>query len=59
VVAPRLASTSGDVDWLLALGKRLTPGSYRVLVLARDTAGNVSELPLRRTSLVNVGPSRR
>ena len=55
----RLASTSGDVEWLLALGKRLTPGTYRVLVLARDTAGNVSELPLRRASLVKVGPSRR
>ena len=55
----RLASTSGDVEWLLALGKRLTPGSYRVLVRARDTAGNVSELPLRRASLVKVGPSRR
>ena len=54
----RLASTSGDVEWLLDLGKRLPRGSYRVLVRARDTAGNVSELPLRRASLVKVGPSR-
>ena len=55
----RLASTSGDVEWLLDLGKRLPAGSYRVLVRARDTAGNVSELPLRRASLVKVGASRR
>jgi len=54
----RLASTSGDVEWLLDLGKRLPRGSYRVLVRARDTAGNVSDLPLRRASLVKVGPRR-
>jgi hypothetical protein len=55
----RLTSTSGNVRWLAGLGKRLQPGTYRVLVRARDTAGNVSELPLRRSSLARVRPSRR
>ncbi len=55
----RLAATSGDVQWLLALGKRLPPGTYRVLVRAEDTKGNKSALPLGRDSLVKVRPSRR
>ena len=55
----RLASTSGDVEWLLALGRRLPPGTYRILVRARDIEGNVSELPLQRASLAHVRPSRR
>ncbi len=55
----RLAATSGDVQWLLALGKRLPPGTYRVLVRAEDTKGNESALPLGRDSLVKVRPSRR
>jgi hypothetical protein len=54
----RLASTSGEVQWLLALGKRLPVGTYRVLVRAADTEGNESALPLRRDSLVRVRPSR-
>ena len=55
----RLASTSGEVRWLLALGKRLRPGTFRVLVRAADTEGNESALPLKRDSLVRVRPSRR
>jgi hypothetical protein len=50
----------GGSRWtIFPLGKRLPRGSYRVLVRARDTAGNVSELPLQRASHVKVGPSRR
>ena len=55
----RLSVTSGYVQWLLALGKRLPPGTYRVLVRAEDKKGNGSALPLKRDSLVRVRPSRR
>jgi hypothetical protein len=55
----RLAATSGDVQWLLVLGKRLPPGAYRVLVRAEDTKGNARSLPLSRETLVQVRPSRR
>jgi glucose/arabinose dehydrogenase len=50
----RLAATSGNARWLAVLGRRLPPGSYRVLVRARDTAGNVSQPALGRASLVRV-----
>jgi PKD repeat protein len=55
----RLAATSGEVQWLLALGERLPPGTYRVLVRAEDTKGNDSTLPLSRDSVVRVRSSRR
>jgi hypothetical protein len=55
----RLASKGDEVRWLLALGKRLPPGTYRVLVRAKDTKGNESVLPQKRNSLVRVRPSRR
>jgi glucose/arabinose dehydrogenase len=55
----RLASTSGEVQWLLALGRRLPAGKYRVLVRAMDTEDNLTELPLQRASLVSVRSSRR
>ncbi len=55
----RLASTSGEVQWQLALGKRLPVGTFRVLVRAADTEGNESALPLKRDSVVRVRPSRR
>ena len=54
----RLASTSGEVQWRLQLGRRLPAGTYRVLVRAADTEGNGSALPLGRNSLVRVRPSR-
>jgi hypothetical protein len=54
----RLAATSGEVQWLLALGKLLPVGAFRVLVRAADTEGNESALPLKRDSLVRVRPSR-
>ena len=54
----RLASTSGEVQWRLQLGRRLPAGTYRVLVRAADTEGNGSALPLSRNSLVRVRPSR-
>ncbi len=40
----RLSSTSGDVRWLLALGKRLPQGNYQVMMRAADTAGNSSTM---------------
>jgi glucose/arabinose dehydrogenase len=55
----RLTSTSGEVRWQLALGRRLPAGKYRVLVRAADTEDNLSELPLQRGSLVSVRSSRR
>jgi hypothetical protein len=55
----RLAATSGNVQWLVVLGKRLPPGTYRVLVRAADTEGNLATLPLHRDSLVRVRPSIR
>jgi len=55
----RLTATSGEVQWLLVLGKRLPPGTYRVLVRGTDTAGNQNTLPLNRESLVRVRPRRR
>jgi glucose/arabinose dehydrogenase len=55
----RLASTSGDVAWLLALGRRLGLGTYRVLVRAKDVAGNESTLPLGAGTLVRVRDDRR
>jgi hypothetical protein len=36
----RLASTSGEVHWVLALGKRLPAGRYRILLRGSDTQGN-------------------
>jgi Domain of unknown function (DUF1929)/PKD domain/Kelch motif len=55
----RLASTSGEVQWRVVLGKPLPLGSYRVLVKAADKKGNESALPLKRDSLVRVRPSGR
>ena len=46
------------MQWLLVLGKRLPPGTYRVLVRGTDTAGNQNTLPLNRESLVRVRPRR-
>ena len=54
----RLAGASGEVRWLLALGKRLPPATYRVLVRAEDTKGNDRVLPLSRETLVRVRPIR-
>ncbi len=51
----RLTSASGE--WLLALGRRLPPGGYRVLVRAEDAEGNVSALGQARSSLVRVAPA--
>lgn len=50
----RLAATTRNVRWLAVLGRRLPPGRYRVLVRARDTAGNLSQPPLGRASRVQV-----
>jgi glucose/arabinose dehydrogenase len=57
-IAARLASTSGEVQWLLVLGKRLPPGTYRVLVRGVDTAGNEGALPVGPGSLVRVARRR-
>jgi hypothetical protein len=54
----RLASTGGEVRWLVALGKRLPVGAYRVLVRAADREGSESALPLTRDTLVRVRTSR-
>jgi glucose/arabinose dehydrogenase len=58
-IAARMASTSGEVQWLLVLGKRLPQGTYRVLVRGVDTAGNESALPLGRASLLRVARGHR
>lgn len=58
-IKARLSSTGGEVRWLLALGKRLPVGTFRVLVSATDKKGNESALPLNRDSIVRVRPSSR
>lgn len=40
----RFAETSGKLDWYGKLrGRRLPPGTYKLTLVARDLAGNVSE----------------
>jgi glucose/arabinose dehydrogenase len=47
----RLASTSGEVRWLVALGKRIPAGRYRVLLRASDTKGNDTRTRSRKLSV--------
>jgi Domain of unknown function (DUF1929)/PKD domain len=50
----KLRPGGNGVRWLLALGRALPPGGYRVLGRAEDSEGNVRQLPASRASLVRV-----
>jgi glucose/arabinose dehydrogenase len=50
----KLRPSDDGVHWLLALGRALPPGGYRVLARAEDGEGNKDRLPVTRASLVRV-----
>lgn len=51
-----LTPTRAGARWLLALGRSIPPGSYRVLARASDVHGNASSLNLSSAARIRVSP---